>query len=373
MISIENSHRRGILGLPPAARGTSYTACSGVSEVLAAARRKTTITTVSLTHDEIYDLARNVMLANGCDDENAAAVADIMTRAERDGSHSHGLFRVPGCVNALRSGRVDGRARPAVEHLSPAVIRVDGHGGFAPLAQAAGLPHLAEATRTVGVGALSLVGIRHFAALWPETEYLADRGLVGIACTGGLPAVAPAGSTKAMFGTNPLSFAWPRPGETPVVYDMATASMAMGEVQIAARDGREVPVGTGIDADGHETNDPAKIASGVLLPFGGYKGSAISLMVELLAAGLTGEQFSYEAAETDRDGGPSRGGEVVIGLSPDIICGPAWPAHVERFVAKLEELDGVRLPGARRHKNRLDDGPRRINAALIDTIKDLLK
>ena len=102
----------------------------------------------------------------------------------------------------------------------------------------------------------------------------------------------------------------------------------------------------------------------------GYKGSAISLMVELLAAGLTGEQFSYEAAETDnKDGGPVRGGEVVIGLSPDIICGAGWPEHVEQFVEKLESLDGVRLPGARRHKNRLDDGPRKINAALIDTIE----
>jgi len=260
-----------------------------------------------------------------------------------------------------------------VEHLSLAVIRVDGRGCFAPLAQAVGLPHLAEATKTVGVGALSLVGIHHFAALWPETEYLADRGLVGIACTAYMPAVAPSGSTKALFGTNPLSFAWPRPGETPVVYDMATATMAMGEERIAAREGREVPPGTGLDADGNPTTDPAKIIKGVLLPFGGYKGSAISMMVELLAAGLTGEQFSFEAAETDnQDGGPARGGEVVIGLSPDIICGAGWPAHVERFVAKLEALDGVRLPGARRYKNRLDDGPRHINAALVDAIKDLL-
>ncbi len=95
------------------------------------------MTQVSLTLEEIRDLARNVLLANGCDDENADALADIITRAERDGSHSHGLFRVPGYVMALRSGKVDGRARPTVEHLSPAVIRVDGHGCF----RAAGPSH----------------------------------------------------------------------------------------------------------------------------------------------------------------------------------------------------------------------------------------
>ena len=331
------------------------------------------MSTRDLSLDEIYSLAKNVMLANGCDTANAEALADIIGRAERDGSHSHGLFRVPGYVKALRSGKVDGKAKPTIKHLTPAVIQVDGHGCFAPLAQAVGLPALTEATEKIGIAALSLVGVHHFAALWPETEYLADRGFVGIACTAYMPAVAPAGSNEALFGTNPLSFAWPRPGHNPVVYDMATASMAMGDVQIAARDGREVPLGTGLDANGQPTTDPAAIAKGVLLPFGGYKGSAIELMVELLAAGLTGEQFSYEAKENDNgDGGPPRGGEMVIALSPELIAGPGWPEHVEAFMDRLTSLKGVRVPGARRHKNRLDTGPRNINEALVETIRGLL-
>ena len=331
------------------------------------------MSTRDLSLDEIYSLAKNVMLANGCDTANAEALADIICRAERDGSHSHGLFRVPGYVKALRSGKVDGKAKPTIRHLTPAVIQVEGHGCFAPLAQAVGLPALTEATEKIGIAALSLVGVHHFAALWPETEYLADRGFVGIACTAYMPAVAPAGSNEALFGTNPLSFAWPRPGHNPVVYDMATASMAMGDVQIAARDGREVPLGTGLDANGQPTTDPAAIAKGVLLPFGGYKGSAIAMMVELLAAGMTGEQFSFEARDTDnKDGGPPRGGEMIIGMSPAIIAGDGWQDHVEGFVQKLSNIDGVRMPGARRHKNRMDKGPRSINLALIETINSLL-
>ena len=328
---------------------------------------------VALELDDIYQLAYDVMLDNGCDRDNAAALADIICRAERDGSHSHGLFRVPGYVKALRSGKVDGKAKPTVKQLTPAVIQIDGNGCFAPLAQAIGLPLLAEATGTIGIATLSLVGVHHFAALWPETEYLADRGFVGLACTAYMPMVAPAGSKEALFGTNPISFAWPRPGHGPVVYDMATAAMAMGDVQIAARDGHDVPPGTGLDADGNPSTDPAAIAKGVLLPFGGYKGSAIALMVELLAAGLTGEQFSYEARATDnKDGGPPRGGEMIIGMSPGIIAGPNWQDHVEAFMQKMTSLDGVRMPGARRHKNRLDTGPRQINAALVDTIKELV-
>ncbi|MGB2159321.1 MAG: Ldh family oxidoreductase, partial [Candidatus Puniceispirillaceae bacterium] len=221
---------------------------------------------ISLTLDEIHALAHEAMTKNGCDEVNAAALADIVMRAERDGSHSHGLFRIPGYVKALRSGKVDGKARPTVTRKTPAVIQCEGHGCFAPLAQATALPVLAEAAAEIGVAALSLTGIHHFAALWPETEYLADRGLVGIACTAYMPMVAPVGTTEKLFGTNPISFAWPRPGKTPVCYDMATASMAMGDLQIAARDGREVPLGTGLDADGELTTDPAAIAKGVLLP-----------------------------------------------------------------------------------------------------------
>ena len=330
--------------------------------------------TTALTLDEIYSLAHDAMTANGCNDENASALADIVMRAERDGSHSHGLFRIPGYVKALRSGKVDGKASPTVTRVTPAVISCEGHGCFAPLAQASALPVLAEAASEVGVAALSLTGIHHFAALWPETEFLADRGLVGIACTAYMPMVAPAGSAEKLFGTNPISFAWPRPGRDPVCYDMATAAMAMGDIQIAARDGKEVPPGTGLDSDGNATTDPAKIAAGVVLPFGGYKGSAIALMVELLAAGLTGEQFSYEAKENDNgDGGPPRGGEMVIALSPELIAGPGWPEHVEAFMDRLTSLKGVRVPGARRHKNRLDTGPRNINEALVETIRGLLQ
>jgi delta1-piperideine-2-carboxylate reductase len=224
----------------------------------------------------------------------------------------------------------------------------------------------------MGVAALSLTRIYHFAALWPETEYLAERGLVGIACTAAKPMVAPAGSNEKLFGTNPLSFAWPRPGKSPVCFDMATSAMAMGDVQIAARDGKQVPLGTGLDTQGNETTDPAKIAAGVLLPFGGYKGSAVALMVELLSAGLTGGQFSFEAAQIDNnDGGPPIGSEMIIALSPELVAGAGWEEHVESFMQRLTSLQGVRVPGDRRYTNRADNGPREVNASLIETIRNL--
>ena len=328
---------------------------------------------VEMSIEQIHALARTCLRDNNCDRANAEAVATTVSHAERDGSVSHGLFRIPGYVASLRSGKVNGAAAPRATAPGPAVVRVDGDNGFAPLALQYGIPLLADAAAQFGVAVLAVVRVHHFASLWHETEALAERGFAALACTAYKPAVAPAGAQRALFGTNPISFAWPRPGDTPVVYDMATAAMAMGEVQIAARDGREVPPGTGLDAAGKPTTDPAKIAGGgVLLPFGGYKGSAISLMVELLAAALIGERFSYEAAEADNnDGGPPRGGEFLLALSPERIAGPGWEQHAADFLARFDALDGTRLPGRRRHTNRKDQGPRAVNAALVGKIRGL--
>ncbi|MEQ8504444.1 MAG: Ldh family oxidoreductase [Rhodospirillales bacterium] len=312
-----------------------------------------------LTLGEVHDLAFNCLAANGCDDANAQAIADNMTAAERDGSESHGLFRLPGYIASLRSGKVDGKASPRVDDAAPGVVRVDGAGGFAPLALEAGHKPLITKARTQGIAALALVRIHHFAALWPEVEALAREGLVALACTSTLPFAAPAGGAKALFGTDPVAFAWPRKDGPPVVFDMATTAMARGEVMIAAREGHDVPLGVGLDGDGQPTRDPKSILDeGVMLPFGGYKGSAISMMVELFAGALIGEVFSFQAGEADnRDGGPSRGGELILAMDPARLSGGSdWMDQGEALFQRMLDAGAapgaVRLPGDRRYVNR---------------------
>ncbi len=331
------------------------------------------MSTVSLKLDEILDLAKKTLLANGCDDETASILAELVMKAERDGSLSHGLFRLPAYISGLKSGKINGKGRPDVKKISPSVIKVKGNNCLAPMVLNKGIPELIKTAKENGVAVLAINNSHHMAAMWPETEMIAEQGLVAFACTSYKPVVAPAGATKPLFGTNPISFAWPRPGKTPVVYDMATASMAMGEVQVAKREGHKVPLGTGLTKDGKETTDPGEITDGgVLLPFGGYKGSGIAMMVELLAGALVGDNFSYETATKDNnDGGPPSGGEFILAISPEKLSGNDWNKHSNEFFDKMKSMDGVRLPGERRHKNRLDKGSRNINEELVNKIKSL--
>ena len=140
--------------------------------------------------------------------------------------------------------------------------------------------------------------------------------------TSAMPMVAPAGGTKPLFGTNPLSFAWPRQGNPPMVFDMATAAMARGEIQVAAREGHTVRDGAGIDKDGNPTNDPNAILEGAQFAFGGTKGALLALMIELMSGPMLGEPFSVEQKAGDNgDGGPATGGELLIAIDPVRLSG----------------------------------------------------
>lgn len=330
---------------------------------------------VKLTLDEVFDLAKRALMANGCNEENAAAVARNMRAAERDGCKSHGLFRVPGYVKSLKAGKINGKAEPKMTQTAACVIQVDGDRGVAPLALEMGRGPLVKAARGQGMAALAIRRTHHYAALWPETEALAEHGLAAMAFVNSPPYMAPAGGKRPFFGTNPMAFAWPRPGGRAMVWDQASAAMARGEIQIAKRDGHDLPEGAGIDKDGKPTTDPGKILEGAQLPFGGYKGGAIALMVDLMCGPLIGEVSSQEAGAADNgDGGPATGGELILAFDPAKFGGDDPLGRGERLLQSLSGMDGVRLPGDRRHAARKKTPQEGIEIpeTLHTTIKELI-
>jgi LDH2 family malate/lactate/ureidoglycolate dehydrogenase len=313
--------------------------------------------TQRLTLDEVHALTTAVLLENGVSPAQTRAVADTVTAAERDDCKSHGLFRVPGYVAGVRSGKVVRDAVPQVHDVAPGVARVDARRGFAPLALEVGAGALAEKARAQGVALLAVTDCYHFAALWPEVERLASEGLVAFAFTQAMAYVAPAGGVRPLYGTNPMAFGWPRVGAPPVVFDQASSASARGEIQIHLRDGKPLPEGWAIDAEGRPTTDPAAALEGAQLPFGGYKGAAIAMMVELLAGALVGDRFSFEvSAEDNRDGGPPIGGELMIAIEPSRPAAggaaSAVLAHAEALFEKILEQEGARLPSDRRYRAR---------------------
>lgn len=290
----------------------------------------------------------------GLSPEQAGAVARVIVAGERDGCKSHGIYRIEGCLRSLAAGKVKPLAEPELIDDGSAVIRVDARGGFSPLAFETGAPVLAERARSLGISALAINDCLHFSALWPEIEALNARGVAALAMCPSYTSVAPAGGRRALFGTNPIAFGWPRRDGLPYVFDFATSVAARGEIELHRLAGTPLPDGWAIDAGGMPTTDPDAALGGAMLPFGGHKGSAISTMIELLAGAMIGDLTSPEAWE--RLGSmallPSHG-ELVIAFSPERFAagrGDPQTRAESLFAAILGQ--GARLPSQRRFAAR---------------------
>jgi (2R)-3-sulfolactate dehydrogenase (NADP+) len=316
---------------------------------------------MTLTFDEIVALGERALGASKVSPENATPVARSIAAAERDGQKIVGLSYLPVYCEHAAVGKVDGFAKPTLEKRTPSLVTVDAATGFAHPAIALGLPALAEAAKAQGIAALAVGNSYACGSLGYFVEELADQGLVAFMVANASPSIAPFGGKTPFFGTNPIAFAAPRKGRAPLVIDQSSSVVAKVAVIDAQARGVPLPDGWAIDKYGNPTNDADAAMEGSLLPIGGYKGFGLALMVDILAAGLTGSHWSFEASSFgDNEGGPPRTGQMIIALSPEKFAGAGFAERLEVMLEAVLETPAVRLPGDRRlsardrHSNNIE-------------------
>lgn len=309
--------------------------------------------TTTLTLAELHHLAMQLLLCHGFSDEQANAIAHTVSIAERDGCKSHGLFRISFYIAALKNAKANAQAVPVLNVNESSVVHVDAMHGFCPLALNTGMPALIEKARRHGTAALAIHNSYNIAALWPEVETLAENSLVAFAFTTANAYVAPAGGQKPVYGTNPMAFAFPRDEQPPLVFDQASSASARGEIQLHLQDNKPIPDGWAIDVNGLPTNDPQAALEGAQLPFGGYKGAALALMVELLAGALIGDNFSVESSRQDvHSVGAPIGGELLLAIDPAHFNSGGYLQRAEYLFEQVLGQPGTRLPSQRRYDMR---------------------
>lgn len=330
---------------------------------------------IRMTAAEILALAQGFLVSHGVSQLQAAAMAGFLTRAQRDGCLSHGLQRLPGTRDTMAHPAFNREAVPMVTQVTPAVLRVDAQFGFSALAAQTGLPALITSARSLGIAFLAVNNGFHATALWPLVEDIAAQGLAAMSMNPTHDWVAPAGGTRPVLGTNPLAFAWPRPGgKAPYVFDFATTAAARADIALHRQMGRSIPEGWGLDAEGQPTTDPAEVLAGAMLPFGGHKGSALATMIELLAGPLIGDRTSRASAAFDQghNAAPCHG-ELIIAFNPVLLAGEMEQTQAEQMLDAISD-QGARLPGSRRHAMRqrnLRDGIP-VSRALLDRIRGMM-
>jgi len=281
---------------------------------------------VSLT--EAQSLGENILKAHNVGQRNAELTIASLLRAEMEGLPSHGFSRIPYYAAQSAAGKVDGHAVPVVQRPKPGVVTVDACCGFAFSAFADGLPVAAQAAKEEGVALLAVRNSHHAGVLGFPVADLAEQGLVALGFANSPASLAPYGGTAVTFGTNPLAMACPRKDAPPLVIDLSMGLLARGKILQAAKKGELIPEGAAVDAQGNPTRDPVKAFEGALLPFGGPKGYALALMVEIMSAGLTGASLAIESSSLfTPDGPPPRLGQSFVIMDPAAhgrgkLCGP---------------------------------------------------
>ncbi len=303
----------------------------------------------TLTLAEAEDLAVRSLVRCMTREDNARTVARALVAAEADGLKGHGLSRVPTYAAQAKAGKVDGFAVPVVTRPKPAVLAVDAAHGFAYPALDAVVSGLPEIARTQGIGVAPIRRSHHCGAAGHPAERLAASGLVALLFANTPAAMAPSGGAKAVFGTNPIAFACPLPDREPIVVDLSLSKVARGNILAAKQKGEAIPEGWALDEAGRPTTDPDAALAGTMLPLGDAKGTALALMVELLAAGLTGANFAAESSSFLDDKGPPPGtGQLIVAFDPAALAGPNALTRFAALASAIEAQAGARLPGMRR-------------------------
>ncbi|MDR2135841.1 MAG: Ldh family oxidoreductase, partial [Treponema sp.] len=268
---------------------------------------------VYVSRRDLEELCAGIFFSLGIPREEAEDSAKILVTADARGIRSHGLARIRRYADGIRSGQIRGGITPTLLRETPVSLVLDAEGGMGLSLGKRSMERAIGKAAACGVGVCSIRNSNHFGIAGYYSEMAARRDMIGIAMTNTAALGVPTFAREAMFGTNPVAFAVPGLGGDLFSLDMATTTVTRGKIEVAAREGKEIPPGWAVGTDGLATGDPARLLEdmlykrgGGLLPLGGegtglggHKGYGLAVMVDILCAVLSGGVFGGAVMDTE--------------------------------------------------------------------------
>jgi len=316
---------------------------------------------------DIHALTRfagEVLAASGADAEQAGSVAEVLVWSDTVGRPNQGTWRLPILSRRLQSGLFQCPCQPRIETHAPALTTIDGNNGMGHYVGRLAMDTAIERARATGIAAVLVRNSNFLGAAGYYAQLASEHAMVGVAMSNSFPKVAPHGGTRPVLGTNPLAFAAPLRDGTSVIVDLATAASSGSKITKSAELGEALPEGVAVDRDGEPITDPARVSEGALLPFGGAKGYAIAVMVEILSGVATGAGIAHGVRSMYHDF--ERGGDnghffVAIDIAR-LMPLDAFYDRMETLITALRYDDDVLSPGQMRWRER----QRALSAGTVD-------
>ncbi|TXB70105.1 Ldh family oxidoreductase [Paracoccus aurantiacus] len=288
-----------------------------------------------LSAEQAEAFAAGLFAAHGVPAGDARLAASCLVRADLRGVDTHGIVRMPGYLERISRGLVNPAPSLEFDAIGPSMLRLDGQNGLGFVIASRAI---AEGILVAEQQGLAMIGVRNSTHFGMAAAYLLqaiEAGYLALVFTNASPALPPWGGTEEVFGTSPFAVAAPNPGGIPFVLDMAPTIVARGKIRKAAREGKAIPPGWALDADGAPTTDPdAALQGGTLLPIGGPKGAGLSIWLDIMCGVLTGANFAGGVGDQYKNFDRPQGvGHLITVIRPDICLGSR-----DLFGARMQEL-----------------------------------
>jgi uncharacterized oxidoreductase len=314
---------------------------------------------IALSAEKWCEISRRIFCAWGAPEDIAACVANSLVDSDLAGIYSHGVIRVADYISFVKAGWWRPECRPEIVRETPAITTVDGHFGFGQPAAHLALDTSIPKAKDMGIAAASILHCGHIGRLGEYAEKAAGEGVVALiaassAGNGGL--VVPYGGAERVFSTNPIAAGVPAREHAPFIMDFATTVIAAGKIELAPDKDATIPEGWAVDAEGRPATTIRQfLEGGGLVPFGGHKGYALAMLVELICGALTGAGVSKVPPEARKPRGLGFGGNSAFMVVLDIshfTDAEQFHADVDGLFDRLESVrpapgfSQVMIPGA---------------------------
>ena len=331
---------------------------------------------------KLKKVIKNIFIKYKLNKDHAAICAEALINAELVGAPSHGLSRLKMYCDRISKKIINPKAKIKVKKISQSIAHVDGNNSIGFVAADTAIKTAINNAKKTGIGLVAVKNSGHYGLSGYYAEQAVKKGLMVMVFTNAPPAVAPHGSLKSLFGTNPICFGTPTGSKIPFILDTSISMINRGKIRVAAREGTKIPEGVALDKFGKPTTDAKKALEGVQLPIAGFRGSGLAWMVDILSGVLTGGNHAGRVKDPFTDfSGPQNIGHLFFVLKPNLFVGNSYNKRIKdniKTIKKLPKIKGVKeilYPGQNKfnkYKNNLKKEIK-ISKNIMEDLNSLLK
>ncbi len=328
---------------------------------------------------QLKSILKKIFIKHKLSNEHANVCTNAIINAELVGASSHGVSRVKMYCDRIKKKLINPQPKIKFKKISNSIFHVDANNGMGFISADKAIKKAIYCAKKTG---FSLVGIKnssHYGLSGYYAEQAVKKNLIALCFTNAPPAIAPFGSRKAFFGTNPVCFGAPSGSKVPFIFDASVSKINRGKIRYAAKINKKIPLGSALDKKGQPTTDPIKALQGVQLPISGFVGSGLAWIVDILSGVITGGNHAGKVKDPFDDfSGPQNVGHLFIVFKPNLFVKDYNKRIKEniRLVKKLPKTKGtsdILYPGQnkfQRYKKNMKKSIK-IPKAILDDLKNL--